>query len=125
MGENNQIQMYELYAVIVHEGSIYGGHYYAYVNLTRNHNDKRWQRLVKRSTEEDDEHTLKCKVDSFFESASQQVPTKEKGNSESNKTVLTKVDSNWFYVSDNIIKKVSEDEVLSRNDAYILFYEAQ
>lgn len=125
MGENNQIQMYELYAVIVHEGSIYGGHYYAYVNLARNHNDKRWQRLVKRSTEEDDEHTLKCKVDSFFESASQQVPTKEKGNSESNKTVLTKVDSNWFYVSDNIIKKVSEDEVLSQNDAYILFYEAQ
>lgn len=121
MGENNKIQLYELYAVIVHEGSISGGHYYAYVNLTRNHNDERWQRLVKRSTEEDDEHTLWCKVDTFF----QKGPPEEKGNSESNKTVVTKVDSNWFYVSDNIIKKVSEDEVLSQTDAYILFYEAQ
>lgn len=119
--------MYELYAVIVHEGSIYGGHYYAYVNLTRNHNEERWQRLVKRSTEEDDEHSLKRKVDSFFKSGCKPVKnkkTKEKGHSESKETVVTKVDSNWFYVSDNIIKSVSENEALSQNDAYILFYEA-
>lgn len=119
--------MYELCAVIVHKGSISGGHYSAYVNLTSNQNDERWQRLVKISASTENEHTLKLQVDSFFQSACEQVPTKENFNrhAESKETMVTKVDSKWFYVSDNFRRKALEDEVLNQNDAYILFYEAQ
>lgn len=34
--------LYELYAVIVHEGSINCGHYYAYVKHLRKHDEERW-----------------------------------------------------------------------------------
>lgn len=118
--------MYELCAVIVHKGSISGGHYSAYVNLTSNQNDERWQRLVKIQASTEHEHTLKLQVDSFFQSVCKQVPTNENyRHSGRIETVVTKVDSKWFYVSDNIRREASEDEVLSQKDAYILFYEAQ
>ena len=40
--------LYELYAVIVHEGSINCGHYYAYVNSLRKHDEERWPATLNR-----------------------------------------------------------------------------
>lgn len=127
--ENRSI--YHLYAVIVHTGTIYGGHYFAYVNTRRQHDVEKWQKLVKSTIE--DEDALKEEVNCFFKrnDIKQEIITK-RANCSPNldvsnhlKSKREDVDANWFYVSDENVKKVPEKDVLSHKDAYILFYEVR
>lgn len=116
--------------MIVHTGTIYGGHYYAYVNTRRQHDVEKWQNLVKNSIE--DEEALKEEVNCFFKrnDIKQEIITKASNCSNldvSNQTKSKRANGNaeWFYVSDENVRKATEKEVLNQKDAYILFYEVQ
>lgn len=124
--------LYELYAVIVHDGTLRRGHYYAYVNVTRKHDQEKWQLHLSGSSGAN-ESTLKREVEKFLKEMRNKVELEitdfssdfDQNLRKSNSTVRDAVDSNWFYVSDETVKKVPEKDVLSHKDAYILFYEAQ
>lgn len=124
--------LYELYAVIVHDGTLHRGHYYAYVNVTRKHDQEKWH-LHLSGPSVANETTLKSKVETFLKEMHNKVELEntdilsdsDRNLRKSNSTVRDEIDSNWFYVSDETVKKVPEKDVLSHNDAYILFYEAQ
>lgn len=122
--------LYELYAVIVHIGTIYSGHYYAYVNARRQHDVEKWQNLFKTSIE--DEEALKEEVNCFFKKNDirQEIITTAPNCTNLDVSSQTKskradVDADWFIVSDEYVSKVSEKDVLNHPNAYILFYEVQ
>lgn len=108
--------LYELYAVIVHKGTVEYGHYHAFVNTTRQWNKMKWERLIKESRVHED--ILRSKLERIFEKkcTANILKTNDK---------LPKMKSQWYYVSDENIEPVTAKEVLSQNDAYILFYEAK
>lgn len=108
--------LYELYAVIVHKGTVECGHYHAYVNTTRQCNKEKWERLIKESRY--DEDILRSHLKLIFEK--EYIKSIPKTNDE-----LPKIEPQWYYVSDENIKSVTEETVLSQSDAYILFYEAK
>lgn len=108
--------LYELYAVIVHKGTLEYGHYYAFVNKSRQCNKEKWDRLIKESRV--DENILRSKLERIFENNRTEYITKT--NDE-----LPKIESDWYYVSDENIETVSTETVLTQNDAYILCYEAK
>lgn len=108
--------MYELYAVVVHTGAISGGHYYAFVNTARKHDVKRWERLVCKSTGD---------IDTLKRDAEIILKEKRNGMKQERPEEIPEVEPNWYYVSDQTVTSVSEKEVLSHKDAYILFYEVQ
>jgi ubiquitin C-terminal hydrolase len=105
---------YELYAVVVHTGAIGGGHYYAYVNTSRPHDVSKWQSFLSRSTGNLEE--LKLEVENTL---------KYKYHFEYDKRFNDRceVKDNWFYISDEHVRKANINEVISHKDAYILFYE--
>ncbi|XP_061169355.1 ubiquitin carboxyl-terminal hydrolase 16-like [Saccostrea echinata] len=107
---------YELYAVIVHSGALWGGHYYAYVNTTRKHDVKKWQEHLNRSTGDLEE--LKTRVEDLL---------REKRDQQDDSGYLDRcnVRDNWFYVSDDYVRSANAGEALCHKDAYILFYEVQ
>lgn len=111
-----QDYLYEIYAVVVHTGGISGGHYYAFVNTTRNHDVKRWEQLVRKSTPDID--TLKREAEIILQEKRHEM--KQERTEE-----IPEVKPNWYYVSDQTVTPVSEEDVLSHKDAYILFYEVQ
>ena len=111
---------YELYAVIVHTGAIHGGHYYAFVNTTRRHDAERWQRHLNVSH---DEALLLQEVNDILKEGKLDNCIRNRGGKIEGK--LNYVEANWYYVSDQTIKKVSEKDVMNQKDAYILFNEAQ
>lgn len=111
-----QDYLYELYAVVVHTGAISGGHYYAFVNTTRKHDVKRWEHLIRKSTGDID--TLKREAEIILQEKRNEM--KHERTEE-----IPEVKPNWYYVSDQIVTPVSEEDVLSHKDAYILFYEVQ
>lgn len=108
--------LYELYAVIVHKGTVEYGHYYAFVNTSRQCNKEKWDRLIKESRV--DEDILRSKLERIFEKNCTKDITKT--NDE-----LPKIKSDWYSVSDENIEPVTTEKVLNQNDAYILFYEAK
>ncbi|XP_052710859.1 ubiquitin carboxyl-terminal hydrolase 16-like [Crassostrea angulata] len=109
---------YELYAVVVHTGEISGGHYYAFVNTTRKHDVQRWERLVRKSTGDID--TLKRQAEIILQEKRNIHEMRQERTEE-----IPEVKPNWYYVSDQTVTPVSEEDVLSHKDAYILFYEVQ
>lgn len=111
---------YELYAVIVHTGAIHGGHYYAFVNTTRRHDAERWQRHLNVTH---DEALLVQEVNDILKEGKLDDCNQNRGGEIEGK--LKNVEANWYYVSDQTIRKVSEKDVMNHKDAYILFYEAQ
>lgn len=113
---SKQDYLYELYAVVVHTGAISGGHYYAFVNTTRKHDVKRWEKLVRKSNRDID--TLKREAEIILKEKRNEI--KEERTEE-----IPEVKPNWFYVSDQTVTSVSEEDVLNHKDAYILFYEVQ
>lgn len=108
--------LYELYAVVVHTGEISGGHYYAFVNSTRKHDVQRWERLVRKNI--GDKEILEREAVRILKEAHNDMKHESVEN-------LPEVNPNWFYVSDQTVTQVSEEEVLRHKDAYILFYEVQ
>lgn len=115
---SKQDYLYELYAVVVHTGAISGGHYYAFVNTTRKHDVKRWEHLIRKSTGDID--TLKREAEIILQEKRNINEMRQERTEE-----IAEVKPNWYYVSDQTVKPVSEEEVLSHKDAYILFYEVQ
>lgn len=113
---SKQDYLYELYAVVVHTGAISGGHYYAFVNTTRKHNVERWEHLIRKSNGDID--TLKREAENIFQEKRNEM--KRERTEE-----IPEVKPNWYYVSDQTVTPVSEEDVLSHKDAYILFYEVQ
>lgn len=113
---SKQDYLYELYAVVVHTGAISGGHYYAFVNTTRKHNVERWEHLICKSNGDID--TLKREAENIFQEKRNEM--KRERTEE-----IPEVKPNWYYVSDQTVTPVSEEDVLSHKDAYILFYEVQ
>lgn len=113
---SKQDYLYELYAVVVHTGAISGGHYYAFVNTTRKHDVKRWEHLVRKSTGDID--TLKREAEIIFQEKRNEMKLERTEE-------IPEVKPNWYYVSDQTVTPVSEEDVLSHKDAYILFYEVQ
>lgn len=111
-----QDYLYELYAVVVHTGAISGGHYYAFVNTTRKHDVKRWERLVRKSSRDID--TLKREAEIILQEKRNELEQERTGE-------VPDVRPNWYSVSDQTVTPVSEEDVLSHRDAYILFYEVQ
>ncbi|VDO62904.1 unnamed protein product [Heligmosomoides polygyrus] len=97
--------LYSLYGVVVHSGSLSGGHYIAYVKSR--HRLKQAQAFLEaaRSTCAD--------VLSSQERTAIEVPHVE--------SELQR-DGQWYYCSDSQVLAVSESRVLSA-EAYILFYE--
>lgn len=113
---SKQDYLYELYAVVVHTGAISGGHYYAFVNTTRKHDVKRWEHLVRKSTR--DIETLKQEAEIILKEKRNETKQEKTGE-------IPEVMPKWYYVSDQTVTLVSEEDVLSHKDAYILFYEVQ
>lgn len=109
--------LYELFAVIVHEGTSECGHYYAFVNTTRQCNKEKWERLIKKSRDDEDKDILSHLKLIFEKEYIESIP---KTNDE-----LPKIEPEWYYVSDENIELVTEETVFSQRDAYILFYEAK
>uniref|UniRef100_A0A8W8JDI5 ubiquitinyl hydrolase 1 n=1 Tax=Magallana gigas TaxID=29159 RepID=A0A8W8JDI5_MAGGI len=116
MTMSKQDYLYELYAVVVHTGAISGGHYYAFVNTTRKHNVERWEHLIRKSNGDID--TLKREAEIILQEKRNEM--KRERTEE-----IPEVKPNWYYVSDQTVTPVSEEDVLSHKDAYILFYEVQ
>lgn len=116
--------LYELYAVIIHTGSLNGGHYYAFVNISRKHDIERWQRILSKPI--GNEETLKREVEFFFKERSKEL---EQGSAQFENfnqiAESSMVNPKWFCVNDTAVTPVHEKEVLNHKDAYILFYEVQ
>lgn len=115
---SKQDYLYELYAVVVHTGAISGGHYYAFVNTTRKHDVERWEHLIRKSNGDID--TLKREAEIILQ---EKRNINEMGPERTEE--IAEVKPNWYYVSDQTVTPVSEEDVLSHKDAYILFYEVQ
>lgn len=111
--------IYELYAVVVHTGTINGGHYYAFVNTTRKHDIDKWHHLVSEPTESED--TLKEEVKRIFKERKNEIEQRK----DNPKITLPNVTSKWFCVNDRAVNQVEQDIALRCKDAYILFYEVQ
>lgn len=81
---NGDIEKYQLYGVINHNGVLNSGHYYSYVK-----------------------NNIK--------------DIKDYSNSNSN-TSLPDFDDTWYLCNDSRVSEISIDEVLTSNNAYMLFY---
>lgn len=116
--------LYKLYAVVVHTGSLTGGHYYAFVNISRKHDIERWQGILSKPIGNDE--TLKREVELVFKVGGNELKERSEQFEKFNETAESpKVNPNWFCVNDKSVTQVQEKEVLNHKDAYILFYEIQ
>lgn len=144
--------IYSLYGVVEHSGSMYGGHYVAYVKVRPNlsPDDPRWKFLPKGSKVELDqldeqkkrlddalmkaqlkENRIKSDDSDDCSSSSSSSHSSDAENKET--TIGSTVDNEppsmpspppgkWYYVSDSHVSEVSEERV-SKVEAYLLFYE--
>lgn len=116
--------LYELYAVIIHTGSLNGGHYYAFVNISRKPDIERWQSILNKPI--GNEETLKRKIETVFKEKSKELKQRSAQFEKCNqKAESPMVNPKWFCVNDTAVTPVHEKEVLNHKDAYILFYEVQ
>lgn len=124
--------LYSLYGVVEHSGTMYGGHYVAYVKVRPqlNSNDNRWNYLPKgNKTELDqcDEQVAKLQA-MADEAANDSDDSASSSNSQEGiASGYTDPDvqsppGKWYYVSDSHVREISEEQVL-KSEAYLLFYE--
>lgn len=139
--------MYALYGIVEHSGSMYGGHYTAYVKVrpALQPDDQRWKFIPQGSKAELDQadeqrekleellakekaRDLRMKAndsDDFSTSCSSSEPEVETKQPEPvpiEEPNITPPPGKWYYVSDSRVQEVSEDSVL-KAQAYLLFYE--
>ncbi|OXU25987.1 hypothetical protein TSAR_010811 [Trichomalopsis sarcophagae] len=106
-------RIYALYGVVEHSGTLYGGHYIAYVKSRAplKPNDPRWSFLPTRDSFENKE------------SSSESNSELESDETSENKTPEVEAPpGRWYYVSDSRVHEVDEKTVLG-SEAYLLFYE--
>ncbi|KAK0181690.1 hypothetical protein PV327_003955 [Microctonus hyperodae] len=104
--------LYSLFGLVEHSGTLYSGHYVAYIKARRplDPNDYRWSFLPKRSTIDSDE--TKSSDGSDIKVEVDQDP----------KTTVEPPPGQWYYASDSRVVAVNEAAVLNA-EAYLLFYE--
>lgn len=114
--------MYSLYGVVVHSGSMHGGHYTSYVRIR---SEISLDSVVKVKYTEDESV---CDLESHVKASSFRDTVCN------DKTDLTRCTDNplfdysstensqWYYISDTHVAKASSDDVL-QSQAYLLFYE--
>lgn len=130
--------MYSLYGIVEHSGSLYGGHYVAYVKVRPNlsPDDPRWKFLPKGS---------KVELDQFDEQKVRLEEALHKTRTENNRLKVGDSDDSsssessdeikneappmpatppgkWYYVSDSCVQETTEEKVQNAQ-AYLLFYE--
>ncbi|XP_076244105.1 ubiquitin specific protease 16/45 isoform X2 [Calliopsis andreniformis] len=106
-------KMYALYGIVEHSGTIYGGHYVAYVKsrVPLASNDPRWSFLPSKGDKhKDDDSSSSCSESDTEEAAANSSSTVEPPPGK------------WYYVSDSRVSEVDETTVL-QSQAYLLFYE--
>lgn len=141
--------MYALYGVVEHSGSMYGGHYTAFVKVRPllQPDDKRWKFIPQGSKAELDQadeqrekleellakekaRDLRMKAndsDDFSTSCSSSEPEVDNEDEPEPSPVeepenVMPPPGKWYYVSDSRVQEVTEDDVL-KAQAYLLFYE--
>lgn len=144
--------LYALYGIVEHSGSMYGGHYTAYVKVRSklSGTDQRWRFLPQGSKAElDQEDEQKQKLEELsakqkaremrnsmcqddldsddFSEPSSSDPEENEGavggeQQFSDPDGVEPPPGKWYYVSDSRVQEVSEANVL-KAQAYLLFYE--
>lgn len=123
---------YSLYGVVEHSGTMFGGHYVAYVKVRPklSRNDERWKFLPqgsKAELDQIDEQILR--LEASLKRAEELDESDESSSSSEEGAVgytpdadLEPLQGKWYYVSDSRVQAVNEKEVLNAQ-AYLLFYE--
>ncbi|XP_051173797.1 ubiquitin carboxyl-terminal hydrolase 45 [Leptopilina boulardi] len=113
---HDEPKVYSLYGVVEHSGTLYGGHYVAYVKTRQplTPNDPRWSFLPKQ------ESTDSEKLASDVNDSQQQQQTKSEENTDSSN--IEPLPGRWYNISDSRVIEVDENQVL-QSQAYLLFYE--
>ncbi|XP_014210405.1 ubiquitin carboxyl-terminal hydrolase 16 isoform X2 [Copidosoma floridanum] len=106
-------RIYSLYGIVEHSGTMYGGHYVAYVKSRAplKPDDPRWAFLPSK--------------DGFENKDDSSESNSELENDEASGADISKIEpppGRWYYVSDSRVSEVDEKTVLS-SEAYLLFYE--
>lgn len=130
--------MYSLYGIVEHSGSLYGGHYVAYVKVRPNlsPDDPRWKFLPKGSKVELDQtdeqkvrlekalHNDKVENSRMKEGDSDDSSSSESGDEIKNEAppMPPTPPGKWYYVSDSCVQETTEENV-QKAQAYLLFYE--
>lgn len=94
--------MYSLYGVVIHGGSMRGGHYTAYVRVR---SEVQLERLTCNKVTESE----------TIDSDAEHIKTRSFD-------YTSMENSQWYYISDTLVNKASADDV-SQSQAYLLFYE--
>ncbi|XP_033211505.1 ubiquitin carboxyl-terminal hydrolase 45 isoform X2 [Belonocnema kinseyi] len=105
-------KLYSLYGVVEHSGTLYGGHYVAYVKTRQplGPNDPRWSFLPTKEATENE---------GLSSSSSSESENEEASAKSSN---VEPPPGRWYYISDSRVTEVDESIVL-QTQAYVLFYE--
>ncbi|XP_043484419.1 ubiquitin carboxyl-terminal hydrolase 16 [Leptopilina heterotoma] len=112
--ENHDVpKVYSLYGVVEHSGTLYGGHYVAYVKTRQplSPDDPRWSFLPKQESTESE--TLENNETTNSEEKSEKI---------SNSSNVESLPGQWYYISDSRVTETDENTVL-KSQAYLLFYE--
>lgn len=95
--------MYSLYGVVIHGGSMRGGHYTAYVRVRTEIQLDRIRTSNSETETTDNDVIHHEQQQHLFDYSSTE-------------------NSQWYYISDSHVSKASGDDVL-QSQAYLLFYE--
>ncbi|KRY28437.1 Endonuclease G, mitochondrial [Trichinella spiralis] len=114
--------LYSLYGVICHSGSMYGGHYIAYVKV-EDRDDASWKRFLEKVSQVE---TIIFDPDDVGWQTKQRRRKTPSGSANHKRSVsdgrrLSRAPT-WYMLNDNITSKVPESAVL-KAEAYMLFYE--
>lgn len=126
---------YSLYGVVEHSGTMFGGHYVAYVKVRPKlvKDDERWKFLPQGSKAELDQIDeqmvrLEASIKRAEECHESDDASSTSSSSEEGAIGFTSpadpepLPGKWYYVSDSRVQAVSEKEVLNAQ-AYLVFYE--
>lgn len=130
--------MYSLYGIVEHSGSLYGGHYVAYVKVRPDisPDDPRWKFLPKGSKVELDQtdeqkvrleealHKTRMENNRLKVGDSDDSTSSESGDDITNEAppMPATPPGKWYYVSDSCVQETTEEHV-QKAQAYLLFYE--
>lgn len=116
-------QVYSLFGVVNHLGSMSGGHYYAYIKTSHRNVHQLQQQLATQSW--NDPEAMATDIQSHLETkmkeglstnSVEQEAGREQDGTEGN-------EDTWYYVSDSAVHEERETTVMNSSAAYILMYE--
>ncbi|XP_060071658.1 ubiquitin carboxyl-terminal hydrolase 16-like [Ylistrum balloti] len=112
---NTTLTWFKLFGVVSHSGSIYGGHYTAYVRTSsQNASAIRESFLL---TAWIDPERIEDDIRKFWEDSSHRC------NMSPSEPPQNTIDEEWYYVSDTMVQKCTERAATLDRNAFILMYE--